>query len=181
MKCPTENHRTCDCKQPTHSMLTHLRIKNFKRFPDADINWAKRLSLSGRTTPAKPPPCNRLRCGCRPPQMEPRIQRPRPFQQNVPRPVTINRRRSGSHSSAERKSALAKPPCARTSKRPMATGLTETSHRQSSWTAVSGGKSWSCGLEFDYANDKSLYCRPLRLNNEKEFAAHACPRKRRRL
>ncbi len=29
------------------------------------------------------------------------------------------------------------------------------------------GNSWSCGLEFDYANVESLYCRPLRLNDSK--------------
>ena len=28
---------------------------------------------------------------------------------------------------------------------------------------VTEGKSWSCGLEFDYANEESFYCRPLRL------------------
>jgi len=33
---------------------------------------------------------------------------------------------------------------------------------------VSGGKSWSCGLEFDYANEESFYCRPLRLNDNKD-------------
>jgi energy-coupling factor transporter ATP-binding protein EcfA2 len=27
---------------------------------------------------------------------------------------------------------------------------------------VDGGKSWTCGLEFDYANEESFYCRPLR-------------------
>lgn len=27
---------------------------------------------------------------------------------------------------------------------------------------VSAGKSWRCGLEFDYANEESFYCRPLR-------------------
>ncbi len=27
---------------------------------------------------------------------------------------------------------------------------------------VSEGRAWSCGLEFDYANEESLYCRPLR-------------------
>jgi AAA domain, putative AbiEii toxin, Type IV TA system/AAA ATPase domain len=31
---------------------------------------------------------------------------------------------------------------------------------------VSGGKAWSCGLEFDYANQESFYCRPLRLSDE---------------
>jgi ABC-type taurine transport system ATPase subunit len=29
---------------------------------------------------------------------------------------------------------------------------------------VSEGKTWSCGLEFDYANEESFYCRPLRLS-----------------
>lgn len=27
---------------------------------------------------------------------------------------------------------------------------------------VTNGKEWSCGLEFDYANEESFYCRPLR-------------------
>ena len=29
---------------------------------------------------------------------------------------------------------------------------------------VDGAVPWSCGLEFDYANDESIYCRPLRSN-----------------
>jgi hypothetical protein len=29
---------------------------------------------------------------------------------------------------------------------------------------VTTGKQWACGLEFDYANVESFYCRPLRLN-----------------
>lgn len=32
---------------------------------------------------------------------------------------------------------------------------------------VHGGKQWSCGFEFDYANEESFYCRPLRLSDEK--------------
>jgi ABC-type taurine transport system ATPase subunit len=31
---------------------------------------------------------------------------------------------------------------------------------------VSEGKAWSCGLEFDYANKESFYCRPLRLSDD---------------
>jgi len=31
---------------------------------------------------------------------------------------------------------------------------------------VTNGKAWKCGLEFDYANEESFYCRPLRLNRE---------------
>jgi len=29
---------------------------------------------------------------------------------------------------------------------------------------VTQGRTWSCGLEFDYANEESFYCRPLRTN-----------------
>jgi energy-coupling factor transporter ATP-binding protein EcfA2 len=32
---------------------------------------------------------------------------------------------------------------------------------------VTGKTSWQCGLEFDYTNDESFYCRPLRLSEEK--------------
>jgi len=32
---------------------------------------------------------------------------------------------------------------------------------------VTEGKAWRCGLEFDYANEESFYCRPLRLSEEK--------------
>ena len=33
---------------------------------------------------------------------------------------------------------------------------------------VAQGKHWNCGLEFDYANEQSFYCRPLRLSEEKD-------------
>jgi energy-coupling factor transporter ATP-binding protein EcfA2 len=32
---------------------------------------------------------------------------------------------------------------------------------------VTEGKSWMCGFEFDYANEESFYCRPLRLSEAK--------------
>ncbi len=31
---------------------------------------------------------------------------------------------------------------------------------------VSKGIKWQCGLEFDYANEESFYCRPMRVNND---------------
>jgi hypothetical protein len=33
---------------------------------------------------------------------------------------------------------------------------------------VTDGKEWKCGFEFDYANEESFYCRPLRLTEEKD-------------
>lgn len=40
---------------------------------------------------------------------------------------------------------------------------------------ITAGKSWSCGMEFDYANVESLYCRPLRLDNTKKPARMEVP------
>ena len=31
---------------------------------------------------------------------------------------------------------------------------------------ITNGKNWKCGLEFDYANQESFYCRPLRISEE---------------
>lgn len=33
---------------------------------------------------------------------------------------------------------------------------------------ITNNNEWSCGLEFDYANEESFYCRPLRMNDENE-------------
>ena len=40
---------------------------------------------------------------------------------------------------------------------------------------VTEGKLWTCGLEFDYANEESLYCRPLRLSEAKNPDRMAIP------
>ena len=40
---------------------------------------------------------------------------------------------------------------------------------------VTNGRAWSCGLEFDYANEESFYCRPLRLDEGRAGARMAIP------
>ncbi len=40
---------------------------------------------------------------------------------------------------------------------------------------VTAGRSWTCGLEFDYANEESFYCRPLRLTPGKNPERMAVP------
>ena len=30
---------------------------------------------------------------------------------------------------------------------------------------IAEGRRWSCGLEFDYANEESFYCRPIKLGD----------------
>lgn len=41
---------------------------------------------------------------------------------------------------------------------------------------VTDGSPWECGLEFDYANQESFYCRPLRLSEEKNSQRMAVPK-----
>ena len=45
---------------------------------------------------------------------------------------------------------------------------------QSGWRSIQG-QEWSCGLELDYANEESLYCRPLRIENGKNPRRMAIP------
>ena len=40
---------------------------------------------------------------------------------------------------------------------------------------ITAGREWVCGLEFDYANDESFYCRPLRTEVEGELEAMPIP------
>jgi predicted ATPase len=41
---------------------------------------------------------------------------------------------------------------------------------------ITQGKEWACGFEFDYANEESFYCRPLRLSEEREADRMPVPR-----
>jgi predicted ATPase len=40
---------------------------------------------------------------------------------------------------------------------------------------ITNDKKWTCGLEFDYANEESFYCRPLRLSGAKDPARMPVP------
>lgn len=40
---------------------------------------------------------------------------------------------------------------------------------------ITDGNAWRCGVEFDYANEESFYCRPLRLSEEKNPARMPVP------
>ncbi len=41
---------------------------------------------------------------------------------------------------------------------------------------VANGKLWTCGMEFDYANEESLYCRPLRVPDGNDAARMPVPK-----
>lgn len=142
-------------------MLTRLRIRNFKRFPDAEIELGQSVVLVGPNNSGKTTALQALalwETGLRRWNEEYRDRA-------VPgeRPgVTINRR-----------DLLAIPvPGAnllwrnlhvRDVRRSKEGPQTRNVRIEIIVDGVNEGRVWSCGLEFDYANTESLYCRPLRL------------------
>ena len=46
---------------------------------------------------------------------------------------------------------------------------------------MSKGRAWRCGLEFDYANEESFYCRPLRLGQDQSGARMEIPEQAQRV
>lgn len=146
-------------------MLTRLRIKNFKRFGEADVELGQSVVFigpnnSGKTTALQALALwdvglrkwNERREGKTSPEKRPG--------------VTINRR-----------DLIAIPvPDANLLWRNLhvrdvrrANGKQETQNIRVDVTVdgVTEGKAWFCGFEFDYANEESFYCRPLRLSEDK--------------
>jgi len=148
-------------------MLTRLRIKNFKRFPDADIELGQAVVFIGQNNSGKTTALQALALwdvGLRRWNEEYKgraVPAKRPG-------VTINRR-----------DLVAIPvPSAKLLWRNLhvrdikkANGKPDTQNIRIDIIVdgVKDGKAWSCGLEFDYANDESFYCRPLRFNNAKDL------------
>lgn len=140
-------------------MLTKLTIRNFKVFDDVELELGDRVVLIGPNNAGKTTALQALALwdiGLRR-WMEKRGTGEVPAK----RPgVTINRR-----------DLIAVPV-------PVANLLWRDLHVRSGTRAngqprtenvlidiIVDGIDWSCGLEFDYANEESFYCRPLRLND----------------
>jgi ABC-type taurine transport system ATPase subunit len=154
-------------------MLTRLRIRNFKRFPNADIELGQAVVFVGQNNSGKTTALQSLALwdvGLRKWNQEYKgraVPAKRPG-------VTINRR-----------DLVAIPvPSANLLWRNLhvrdikkANGKPDTQNVRIDIIVdgIKEGKAWSCGLEFDYANDESLYCRPLRLNNQKELQRMPVP------
>jgi hypothetical protein len=138
-------------------MLTRLTIRNFKLFDEVDLELGDRVVLIGPNNTGKTSALQALSLW----DIGVKRWSEKRGAGNVPekRPgVTINRR-----------DLLTVPV-------PAANLLWRNLHTQESSESgtskvfidvivegVSGGKSWTCGLEFYYANEESLYCRSLRL------------------
>ncbi|MEX0675477.1 MAG: AAA family ATPase [Pirellulales bacterium] len=154
-------------------MLTSLHIRNFKRFDDVNIDLGSTVVFigpnnSGKTTALQALALwdvglrrwNEKRHGKATPEKRPG--------------VTINRR-----------DLIAVPvPNANLLWRDLhVRDVTSANGRQETRNirvdiivdGVTNDLVWSCGLEFDYANDESFYCRPLRLDEGKNPSRMAIP------
>ena len=129
-------------------MLTSLRVKNFKSLEDVDIELGNTVVFIGPNNSGKTTALQALalwELGLRK-WLEKRAARDTPAE----RPgVTINRR-----------DLIAVPV-------PDANHLWRDLHVRArridiSVSGVNEGSTWECGFEFDYANQESFYCRPLR-------------------
>lgn len=144
-------------------MLTRLTIRNFKLFEEVEIELGERVVLIGPNNAGKTSALQALALwdlGAKR-WLEKRGVGPVPEK----RPgVTINRR-----------DLIAVPvPSAKLLWRNLhvreggrAEGRVRTQNVliEISVEGVHQGKTWTCGLEFDYANEESFYCRPLRTSN----------------
>lgn len=145
-------------------MLTKVTIRNFKLFDDVDIELSDRVVFIGPNNSGKTSALQALalwEIGIN------RWSEKRRGAGEVPRKrpgVTINRR-----------DLIAVPvPQANLLWRnlhvrePIAGKGTQNVRIDVVVEGITGGENWRCGLEFDYANEESFYCRPLRLNEGKD-------------
>ncbi len=142
-------------------MLTRLTLRNFKRFDDVEIELGDPVVFIGPNNSGKTTALQGLalwEIGLRR-WMERRSRGPVPER----RPgVTINRR-----------DLIALPvPGAnqlwrdlhiRDVRRAEGRQVTSNVRIETTVEGIADGAPWRCGLEFDYANEESFYCRPLRI------------------
>ncbi len=147
-------------------MLTSLRVKNFKRLEDVEIELGKAVVFVGPNNSGKTTALQALalwEIGLRK-WLEKRSARDTPEK----RPgVTINRR-----------DLIAVPvPTAnllwrdlhvRTIQRNNGGQETKNIRIDILVSGVTNNVTWECGFEFDYANQESFYCRPLRTNEDSQ-------------
>lgn len=146
-------------------MLTRVRVRNFKLFEELDIELGQRVLLIGPNNNGKSTALQALalwEAGLRK-WVDQRSDAPVPEK----RPgVTINRRDLAAIPVPSAK-LLWKDLHVRTVKR---SGAGQSTHNILIEILVAGTGAegeWECGLEFDYANAESFYCRPIRANGER--------------
>jgi ABC-type lipoprotein export system ATPase subunit len=149
-------------------MLTRLRIRNFKRFEDIDLELGKAVVLIGPNNSGKTTALQALAL------WDIGLKRWNEKRKGTPqqRPgVTVNRRDLVSIP-VPYANLLWRDLHVRDTQRVEKDGLPSTKTQNVRVEIVVDGVSadipWSCGLEFDYANEESFYCRPLRTGDASE-------------
>jgi len=145
-------------------MLTRLRIRNFKRFEEVDIELGKAVVLigpnnSGKTTALQALALweiglrrwNEKRKGKSSPEKRPGVTVNRRDLVSIPVPDANLLWRDLHVRDVERVEKNGKP-----------SSKTQNVRVDIIVDGVTHDKVWSCGFEFDYANEESFYCRPLR-------------------
>lgn len=154
-------------------MLTRLRIRNFKRFPDADIELGQAVVFIGQNNSGKTTALQALALwdvglrkwneqykGKTAPAKRPGVTINRRDLVAIPVPVANLLWRNLHVRDVKKSNGKAK---------------TKNVRIDIIVDGVKNGKAWTCGLEFDYANDESFYCRPLRLHDGKDVKRMEVP------
>ncbi len=150
-------------------MLTRIQIRNFKRFALVDVELGKSVVLigpnnSGKTTALQALALwdigirrwNEKRKGKSSPEKRPGVTINRRDLVSIPVPNANLLWRNLHVRDVERIKGGEK-------------SFTKTQNVRVEIIVdgITADKAWSCGLEFDYANEESFYCRPLRLGDDK--------------
>ena len=145
-------------------MLTSLRIKNFKRLEDVEIELGKTVVFIGPNNSGKTTALQALalwEIGLRR-WVEKRSAKDTPEK----RPgVTINRRDLIAVPVPDA-NLLWKDLHVRAIQKGNGKQETKNIRIDILVSGVTDGSQWECGFEFDYANQESFYCRPLRISDE---------------
>ena len=142
-------------------MLTNLVIRNFKRFDQVEIELGNPVLFIGPNNSGKTSAMQALalwsvglkrwnarRAGSTRPEKQPGVTVNRRDLVAVPTPVA---------------NLLWRDLHTRNVRRVDGRPRTDNIRIEISVDGVDGNQAWSCGLEFDYANEESFYCRPLRV------------------
>ena len=145
-------------------MLTKVTIRNFKRFDDVTIDLGNPVVFIGPNNSGKTTALQALalwdlglrrwkeKRGSEPPEKRPG--------------VTINRRDLIALP-VPNASLLWRDLHVRDTRRKGDKTETQNVRIDIIVEGVTEGERWGCGFEFDYANEESFYCRPLRLTEER--------------
>ncbi|RPI74457.1 MAG: AAA family ATPase [Desulfobacteraceae bacterium] len=153
-------------------MLTKIKIKNFKKLDEVEFELGKTVILIGPNNSGKTTALQALALW----DIGHRLW-------NAKRSTSLAKQRTGV--TINRRDLIAIPvPIAnllwrdlhtRSVERVNGKPVTQNIFIEIEIAGISGGKEWSCGLEFYYSNEESFYCRPLKKPGEDQSQLASIP------